>query len=178
MNKLIDRYMNMTFPIRYLQRFIFVFWCGLFFSISAHAAIYKAQIYPVINQKGILEFHFASDIGLKAPIGNFSIYGVSNGEWHYSEPIWEISKKIGSFSDVSEIQYGVALDGFSSIPAGRIEVGSHYLVEISGAGIAESIEFELIHCSGKVLVNVLGRGLKKPRPQIIVNTITRHDVRS
>ena len=121
----------------------------------ASATMYKAQIDVVVDSTETVVFRFSSDTGMEVPINMFSVVGQTNGKYDHQNPVWLLALSPGSYKRISEIRYGQAVDGFPRNDAQQLVEGQRYLASIEGAGISESVEFELVHFSGKIAIRVL-----------------------
>jgi hypothetical protein len=140
---------------RLLQRLVVALLLVVIVPHWANATMYKARIDVMVDSTETVVFKFASDIGTEVPISMFSVVSEKNGEYNYQKPEWFLAISPGTYKRISEIRYGQAVDGFPENEAKHLVEGKRYLASIEGAGISESIEFELMRCSGKLAVRVL-----------------------
>jgi hypothetical protein len=135
----------------------------LVFSLSASATTYKFSASASVDSQGNVVFKVASAGDRVAPINDFAIVGVTDGEWDYQHPLWNMSAAPGAYVDLSEITYGSAVAGFRSTDAKPLVAGQRYLAGIAGAGISDAYEFEIEKRDGKTFVKMLGHALDRPR---------------
>jgi len=139
-------------PIRH------VVWAMLLLAMPLHdadATTYLARIDVMADSNGAVVFRFRSNLGLEAAVNIFAVVGQVNGKYDYQKPAWLLARPPGSYQRLSEIRYGDVVDGFQIKEARQLVEGQRYRALMSGAGISESIDFELVSCSGKKAIRIL-----------------------
>ena len=150
----------------------YIIWTICLVTATQHwacATMYKARIEVMVDATETVVFKFASDFSSEVPVNSFSVVGQTNGEYDYQKPAWYLSIPPGSYKRISRIRYGEDVDGFSRSKVQPLIEGRPYLAELNGAGISESIEFELVRCSGKTVIRILPQASRRsssrrPRP--------------
>jgi hypothetical protein len=109
----------------------------------------------MVDDGGVVAFKLGSGLmGPEVTLNTFSVVRQVSGRYDYSNPNWRVSIRPGSYSAIFEIKYGGPVAGFPESEARPLVEGERYQASMHGAGMAGSVEFELVRRSGKLAVLV------------------------